>query len=463
MGSRKKQRGKGFKYFVAVLLGALVLGAVVWLGISGFEGGEPVIRLELKDKYISAQEQIDAGVRDKKSGISRIRATIVQGESKNVLVDEQYEKGTASKEGDEQGITLKIDARELELSEGKAVLLIEAWDHSWRNRFSGNKAYLEEELVVDTTPPNVEVLTKQHNLTQGGAGLIIYRLSEDCSRHGVSVDGHFFPGHSGYFDDSDICMAFFGIAHDQETDVDMQVEAEDRAGNTGRSGFSSYLRARNFKAETLQITGRFLNNILPEFRNTEGFPLDESAVNQFLFVNREVRRKNNETILSVAKETESSKHWNGKFVRLPNAAHMAGFADRRTYEHEGKEIDRQVHMGIDLASVRQAPVPAANGGRVVFVGRLGIYGNVVIIDHGFGLFSVYAHLSRSDVSKGDLVEKTDIIGATGTTGLAGGDHLHYGMFINDIFVNPVEWWDAAWIKNNVTQKLEDVKELAEDR
>ncbi|MCF8111373.1 MAG: M23 family metallopeptidase [Desulfobacteraceae bacterium] len=463
MASRKKQRGKGVKYLLGVVLGALVLGALIWLVMYGFEGGEPRVRLELKDKYISAVERIQAKAWDDKSGIRRIRALVVQEESEAVLMDEKFPKGTASAEEMAYAFTLEINIRETGLSEGEALLRIEIWDHSWRNMFSGNRLSLEEKLVVDLTAPHIEVLTRQHNVSQGGAGLITYRLSEECSRHGVSVDGHFFPGYSGYFDDPGMYIAFFGLAHDQDTDVDMRVEAEDLAGNTGRSGFPYYLRARHFNSETLRITDRFLRNILPEFENAEGFPKDEPPVEQFLFVNRGLRKKNNQTMLSVAKETEHRKHWHGDFLRLPNSARKSGFADRRTYEYAGKKIDRQVHMGIDLASVRQAPVPAANAGRVAFVGRVGIYGNVVIIDHGFGLFSVYAHLSRSDVSEGDAVEKADIIGTTGTTGLAGGDHLHYGMFINDIFVNPVEWWDSSWIENNVTKKLDRVRELTSGR
>ncbi len=463
MSSRKRQQGKGFKYFLAAALGALVIGAAVWLVFSGFEGGEPRIELNMENEYISEDHRIEGEAWDEKSGVRRIRLTLVQDESEDVLIDEQYEKGDSAGKHDPQGFSIDMDTRELGISDGKALLRVEAWDYSWRNGFSGNRAISEKDLVVDTTSPHVEVLTGQHNVSQGGAGLIAYRLSEDCPRHGVSVDGHFFPGYSGYFDDPEICIAFFGLAHDQDTDVDMYVEAEDRAGNTGRSGFPVHLRQRRFKSATLNITDGFLKKILPKFHDAEGFPDDESPVDQFLYINRELRKKNNETILSSGEQSDSVMHWEGSFLQMPNSQRMASFADRRSYVNQGSEIDKQVHMGTDLASVRHAPVPAANGGRVAFVGRAGIYGNVVTIDHGFGLFSLYAHLSRADVSQGDKVDKGDILGTTGTTGLAGGDHLHYGMFINDIFVEPVEWWDGSWIKNNVTQKLDNVKEMSEGR
>jgi murein DD-endopeptidase MepM/ murein hydrolase activator NlpD len=141
---------------------------------------------------------------------------------------------------------------------------------------------------------------------------------------------------------------------------------------------------------------------------------------------------------------------------MPGSASQAGFADHRVYEYNGKIIDRQVHLGIDLASVRHAAIPAANSGIVAFSGNLGIYGKTVLIDHGFGLFSMYSHLNASDVRKGQTVKKGDTIGRTGSTGLAGGDHLHFSILIHNTFVNPIEWWDASWIENNVTDKIKAV-------
>jgi len=116
-----------------------------------------------------------------------------------------------------------------------------------------------------------------------------------------------------------------------------------------------------------------------------------------------------------------------------------------------------VHLGIDLASVSQSPVPAANRGKVVLTENIGIYGKTVIIDHGFGLFSMYSHLSGFGVQEGQIVDRGTIIGQTGTTGFAAGDHLHFGVLVHNTFVNPVEWWDASWIKNNITAKIEAVQ------
>ncbi|MCF8025093.1 MAG: M23 family metallopeptidase [Desulfobacteraceae bacterium] len=463
MSPRKKERGKNFKYLMLTILSVIVLGAAVWLVIVKFEGGARLIELKMEDPYIGAEEQISALVRDEKSGIRRLRVAVIQNGKETVLMEQAYEKGKAAQGEGKKSFTININTRRLGLSDGRVDLRATARDDSWRNWFSGNRGYIEKELVVDTVSPEIEVLTRQHNVSQGGAGLIIYRVSEKCQKQGVSANGNFFPGYSGYFDDPDVYIAFFGLAHNQKTDAEMQVKAVDRAGNTGRSGFYYHLKNKNFDAETLRISDGLLSRILPGFENVDGFPKGASRLKQFLFVNKDLRQKNNKALLASEEKGDARMHWSGAFMRLPNSARQAGFADHRTYVYKGEVIDKEVHLGIDLASVRQAPVPAANTGRVAFVGRVGIYGNVVIVDHGFGLFSVYAHLSRSSVNEGQMVEKSDLLGYTGSTGLAVGDHLHYGMFIHDIFVNPVEWWDAAWIKNNVTAKLEHVKSRLNNR
>jgi murein DD-endopeptidase MepM/ murein hydrolase activator NlpD len=199
---------------------------------------------------------------------------------------------------------------------------------------------------------------------------------------------------------------------------------------------------------------------MPEFKDfLETVDSSAPLIDRFIAVNRHLRRSNHKMLVQALKQTDAKLYWTGAFIRLPHSAQKAGFADRRKYVYDGRTVDQQVHLGIDLASTSQSPVPAANNGRVAFAEYLGIYGKTVIIDHGFGLFSMYGHLSRIEVEKEQVVSKGEVIGFTGTTGLAGGDHLHYAMMVGHTFVNPVEWWDSTWIKHNVTDKLERVKGL----
>jgi len=119
--------------------------------------------------------------------------------------------------------------------------------------------------------------------------------------------------------------------------------------------------------------------------------------------------------------------------------------------YEGKVVGESVHEGVDLAANARSPIEASNKGIVVFTGALGIYGNTVIIDHGLGLFSLYAHLSSIDTTVGKTVAKGEKIGLSGMSGLAGGDHLHFSIMVGGKFVDPKEWWDPHWIKDNITR------------
>jgi len=179
----------------------------------------------------------------------------------------------------------------------------------------------------------------------------------------------------------------------------------------------------------------------------------ESLLKGFLTINGDLRRKNADTITALAATSQPKMLWTEAFAQMGNSQVESRFADRRTYFFEDKEIDRQVHLGFDLASVQQAPVHASNAGVIVFADFLGIYGNCVIIDHGLGVQSLYAHLSSIGTKVGDTVTKGQELGRTGATGLAGGDHLHFTILLQGVPVNPVEWWDQHWLEDRVLRKI----------
>jgi murein DD-endopeptidase MepM/ murein hydrolase activator NlpD len=197
--------------------------------------------------------------------------------------------------------------------------------------------------------------------------------------------------------------------------------------------------------------------------NTSDFEVEDpdNLLESFLRINGDLRQQNAAAIAALARETAPEMLWQGAFQQLGNSAVQSSFADHRTYFHEGREIDQQVHLGFDLAATAAVPVAAANRGRVLHAGYLGIYGNCVILDHGLGVQSLYAHLSSIDVKPGDLVEKGAPLGRSGMTGLAGGDHLHFTMLVNGFAVNAVEWWDAHWLEDRVNRKIRAAAPAAE--
>ena len=184
------------------------------------------------------------------------------------------------------------------------------------------------------------------------------------------------------------------------------------------------------------------------------YPDLKDPVQIYIKVNRDLRKENVAKLFEFAKKTSPRMLWEGTFLRLPNAAPRAGFGDGRSYMYKNQKIDEETHLGVDLASLENAQIPAANHGKVIFTGFFGIYGNAVILDHGWGLQTIYSHMSQISVKEGDEVKRGAIIGNTGATGLAAGDHLHFGVALQGIEIQPIEWWDPHWIKDNITSKFQ---------
>ena len=229
--------------------------------------------------------------------------------------------------------------------------------------------------------------------------------------------------------------------------------ATDKAGNTREMRLAYELKNVKYKKSTIALSDNFLQNkvapLLTDVAARQGTPKDV-----FVAVNRKLRKENEDRITEITSKTSPAIRWKGAFGQLSNSKVEANFADARTYTYNGEAIDTALHLGYDLSVTKNYPVEAANSGSVAFIGPLGIYGNVVILDHGLGLFTLYGHLNSIDVKAGDSVEKRAIIGKTGETGLAAGDHLHYGVYLDGVAILPVEWWDAKWIDDNIQPKLE---------
>lgn len=439
----------------------LIIVPISWILFVSLEKENPSITAEaLKSQIaVGASKNLSISVSDQKKGLRNILIAIVKDGKENVLLDKKYPSGGFFGGGkvNRDDISLSIDPKKLGLADGKAVLKITASDYSWQRWLNGNITTVEKEVVIDTKKPEVSVLSGIQNLNQGGSGIVIYSLSEPCVNNGVYAGGNFFPGYNGLFNDKNIYISFFALDYEKGPGTEIFIEASDDAGNSTKRGFGVHIKAQKFKKDSINVSDAFLNSKMPEFDAEITHDSKTSPLDKFLKVNRDLRSENYKKITELVKNTEKAILWDGVFVSFPNAKNMAGFADHRDYNYQNKYIDSQVHLGVDLASVANAPVPAANRGKVVFTGDLGIYGKTVLLDHGLGLFSAYSHLNSFDVREGDLIEKGSVVGRSGSTGLAAGDHLHFSMLVNNIFVNPLEWWDAAWIENNVAGKIRSVK------
>jgi murein DD-endopeptidase MepM/ murein hydrolase activator NlpD len=312
-----------------------------------------------------------------------------------------------------------------------------------------------EELVlpVRLSPPSLQVTSTQTYVSQGGCELVLYRVGETSVRDGVRAGSWWFPGFPVPGGAKQDRFAIFAVPYDMG-ELNVRLVAEDAAGNSAEMGFVDKFFPKPFRSDQFAITDKFMSKVVPEILSQSPEVKDHGdLLENYIAINRELRQKNGEVIKALAKKSKPAFLWTKPFEMMPNGKVMAAFADRRTYQYEGRVIDHQDHLGFDFAVTKQAPVPASNDGIVVYAKYLGIYGNAVIIDHGYGLMTIYGHLSSIAAAEGQKVVRGDIIGRTGETGLAGGDHLHFSTILQGLPVNPREWYDGHWIQDRIAKKL----------
>lgn len=444
-------KGKGRALAVATIflavIAILAIGALILL----CERERPAFTLLSDVSQIGLEKEIVFSATDRKRGLRKIQLFIDQGE-KHLRIHQKEFPGKDSLMHPGPGHaeeSLSVDAKALGLREGQATLVADIWDFSMWNWAKGNKTTLTYPVNIDTRPPRVNIIDSPTYIKAGGSGIITYKVNEPAEKHGVTVNGYFHPGHplkEGIF------IAYIAIPFDTSKIEKAYVSATDPAGNTGHGAFGMIVRKIGIIHDRINVSDNFLNLKLPEF--TLKYPdLAGQPIEQYLYLNGQIRKENNELISGVCVNSVPDRLWQGTFKRMARSSTRAGYPDHRTYYYKGKKVDNQVHLGTDLASIRHAEVKAANSGVVVFADYVGLYGQTVILDHGQGVFSLYSHLSRINVVPGDTVDHKFVIGLTGNTGMALGDHLHFGMLVNGIFVNPLEWWDPHWLKLNILNLL----------
>ena len=322
-----------------VLIGCLIVVVpAAWFLLTRLEGDAPKVEIDLLSHYLGRSQDISISVSDADSGLRQLWVGLFKDGKEIVLYDETFPSAGFLGGGTANDASAKIPVAPLDLgiSDGDATLRLVVRDYSWRDWWKGNKTYLAKPIVIDTRVPGIEVFTNAHNINQGGAGLIIFRTSETCSQSGVQVGNNFFPGYAGYFKDPNIYLAFFALGYEQGRDTPMHLTAVDQAGNQGKSGFNYYIRRKKFRKDRINISDGFLNKKLPDFDSFSAQDSKMSAVDRFLAINRDLRQANYQKIVEVCRNTDNNLHWQGVFLRLPNAANRARYADHRTYYYKKK-------------------------------------------------------------------------------------------------------------------------------
>lgn len=435
MNQNPKRRTLTF-FFLLLCIG---VGGGLYMLLRDLSG--PVVSFPPEVEAVGKTTPILVEITDQASGLASIVVSVSQNGKAHQIMKKEYA-------GKPKKITETIILGDSPLKNGPIELEINVRDASYAFFGRGNGTSLLKSLAFDTIPPKIFFQNNILNIKQGGSGCVSFRSNKVLASCGVRVKDIFFPG---FVLDNGEYVCFFAFPWFMSmAEFGPKLVAIDKAGNEQSIRLNTHAQARVFKTDTLNLPDTFIETKMAEF---EDFYPNIPPLERYVKINREMRKSNDEKILALGKKTAPFMLWKGDFLRLPRAASRANFGDHRTYMYGGKEIDQQTHLGVDLASLQNAPVPAANDGKVVFADFLGIYGKLVVIDHGAGLQSLYSHLSDISCTVDEQVKRGQIIGRTGVTGLAGGDHLHFGVTVSGIPVSPIEWWDEHWIKDNILDRI----------
>ena len=452
------------------LTAGLALGAAVAAWISAGQVAGPALAIVQPGEFIGRTASFVATAETPGADFLTLTAHIEQDGTVYPLFSLDDPTGAAlEQETDDRLRIARTFDRETHagLAEGRARIVVAATRPVlFGLRESGAETALD--VTVRLTPPRLTPLSTLHYVTHGGAELVVYGVTPADAQSGVRVGGIEYPGYpaagAGLEGREDLRVAFFALLHDQDLGTPIELYARDPAGNEATADFAHRIFERRFRRSRIPLSDGFLRRVVPgivaESPELAGEEADSSTppselLQIYLLINGQLRESNRAALAALTVETAPRQLWSGPFRQLANSQVESGFADHRTYLYDGDEVDQQVHLGFDLASTANAPVRAANAGTVVFAEYLGIFGRCVVIDHGMGLQSLYAHLSSIDVAPGMSVERDRQIGLSGQTGLAGGDHLHFAMLLQGRPVTPMEWWDEHWIEDRVLRKLRE--------
>ncbi|PYV31012.1 MAG: M23 family peptidase [Acidobacteria bacterium] len=445
----------------------LLLVSLIVLVVALARNPAPAIRIKGQIKGLGAETKVAFEVSDPGHRIRRVDVSVSQEGHSFAVPHEEAQFGEGPRpwwkfwapRGENSLSVVAMAGRKTlpELHEGRATLVIEATNDSWGRFFRGGRSQVLLDLPVRFTPPRADVLSIHHYINQGGAELVVFRVSPGTIESGVEVGRLTFPSWPVKESTPEIRFALFALPYDSSPAAPIRIVAGDEVGNRTLADFQYRIFPRQFHKDTIQVTDEFMNRVVPPIMSqTPGLEDQGSLVKNFLLVNGHLRAAQAEKLVELSHQTHPQFLWTEPFIELPSKVEAA-FADYRTYVYNGQAIDHQTHLGFDLAGFEHMPVRAANDGAVVLADFFGIFGNAVLLDHGCGLQTLYGHLSSIEVKAGESVRRGQEIGKSGQTGLAGGDHLHFTVLLDGIPINPTEWWDPHWIHDRIEAKLAPYK------
>jgi len=436
--------------FLVILLAIVGVPAFVYFSPI-FEKNPPKIEIKTNG-FTNLKKPIDIKITDD-SGIKAYKIVAVAGNKHIELLN-------ASGNNLGKEITLQVNLPKT-ISSNSVIIQVDAVDTSKWNFFAGNQAVKSETLQVDTTLPLTEVINNSYSIGKGGSAAAVVRVTDNNLKETYILVNNKYKFKltpfvkKGYY----VSLIAWPINEDS---FSAELVAEDYAGNIVKEHIPYYWRNYRYLTANIKLSKRFIDTIGVRVLQKMGLPIPNDEVSIFKEINEKVRKMNEEKIREITSkiyESQINSFSIKRFKPLPGSAVRAYFGEYRKYFYNNELISQAIHEGIDLAKVKRSKIYANNYGKVVAEKYIGIYGNTLIIYHKLGLYTLYAHTSVFKVKEGDSIYPREVIARTGSTGAVFGDHLHFGVYIQGVAVNPKEWMDQRWIRLNIIDIINSAKRI----
>lgn len=449
---RFKEKKRGSFSILFTLLFIIVAGGAGYIYFSPiFEQDKPKVGIE-DNIHWNLKSDINVNFLDE-SGIKYYKIVFKDNEREYVLNQEVLSDV-------KKAITVKLNAPKLDMfyKGNNTQIIIEAVDNSKWNFLEGNKVIKKVDVNIDTKKPIANVLSNSRYIKRGGSAAVVVKVEDDNLK-----DAYIEFNEKARFEllpykKENYYASFIAWPIEIETFNRVNLVAIDKAGNITKTKIPFYYTTKKIKIDNITLSEKFIKNVSASVleQSFEDVPADTKDI--FIYSNANLRKKNIDTIMDVAKKNlpkdQLTQEFNiNRFKRLRGSKTVAGYGERRHYYLDGQKINEAWHLGIDWASIKKAPIKVSNDGEVVFKDYLGLYGNSIIVNHGMGLYTLYAHTSSQNVEVGQSVLANQTIARTGSTGAVFGDHLHFGIIVQGYEVDPIEWLDSFWIKTRITDIL----------
>ncbi len=439
-----------------LIMAGLVGGALFVYNSALFERDVPNVSLKNDNGYWNLRKPLNINISDI-SGVKSYHVTLKTSSDETVLYNEQFISPK-----DSVDINVKPPRSAYTLSDKDIKIVVEAVDASKWNFMAGNKIIREFELKIDKKRPELSIVGNSYKISKGGSAIVIFKAGDE-NLEDIYIKTNYgkkFKAQPFYKEGYYISLVAWPVT---QNTFRADITVTDSAQNTSKSYIPLYLKNKHYKVSNISIKDKFLKgkiaDLAYEFSQTQGI---EDSLEQFKTINENVRRENEDLIHEITSKVSDKmiSDFNvNKMYPLKNAQVVAQFGDHRKYSYNGQYLSESYHLGLDLASNALAKIEPQNAGEVVYANYNGIYGNMPIVDHGLGLYTLYGHCSSINANRGDVIEANSHLANTGKSGYAMGDHLHFGVLVQGVEVRPQEWMDMTWVKLNITDVIDNAKKI----